>query len=86
MKDKRIDYTKMRKGRVVRQWTYRDKDGTTKVGESRIIVCPKCGRKGEGAPVDPTMVTHAAELVNGYMTYLLIVDACHLPKQPQVQS
>jgi hypothetical protein len=76
----KIDYTKMRKGRVIRRWTYRETDGTTKVAESRIIVCPKCGKKGEGVVVDPSMVTHTATLVDGYLTYVRVEEACHMAK------
>lgn len=66
-----IDYTKMRKGKIVRQWEYIDKStGLTAIGNSRVQVCPKCGRKGafishsnkDGSTLE--MYTHKSHVVS----------------------
>lgn len=76
----RIDYTKMRLGSVCRRWSYRKKDGTEGIGQSKIEKCPKCGRKGEHMmrPVLKTMEAHeyhhAGEVVMGMFNR--ITDSC----------
>ncbi len=98
MSEEKIDYTTWRKGRVVKRWTYLDKaTGEQKPACSKIIVCPKCGRKGESSGKrtlikDGTfagkwslLVTHCGRIVTvGGLAMFMVDDHCtHLAHTPE---
>ena len=71
---KQVDYTTWRLGRIVRRWYWYDQaEKVRKMGCTRIIRCPKCGRKGESSGIGSLIkagplkgkysvhVTHAGE-------------------------
>lgn len=49
------DYTRMRLGKVLRRWTWTDRQGTNRQGAEKIVKCPKCGKNARRARISGTL-------------------------------
>lgn len=80
---KRIDYTKMRLGSIVRRWEYNGKICSTK-----IALCPKCGRKGERTVYGDKSInyTHESEVVETIPGFPMNIVRAHCSVKPEEET